>query len=211
MINPNANESIPFRFTEETDYTVEYIVRDIKGNTLFDSEQYTVKVEKDYEDKVDPTVKLEGEGISSTSVVAGKVLKFKVSATDTESATSAVAADSRLNVTVTAKVGAADPQEIFADEDGSYTFSTAGIADGTVVAIKAQAKDDYNRTAEKSKNITVKVITGNTPPAAGDFDFDTSWTVESEALKPVYSGDNVTLPSITFTDATNTNLSVRIT
>lgn len=210
----NANESIPFRFTEETEYTVEYVVRDIKGNTLFDSEQYTVSVEKDYEDTQDPTVKF--EGLNTTTVVAGKVLKFKVSATDTESATSAVAADSRLEVTVTAKVGDAAEQEIFADEDGFYTFSTKEIANGTNVVIKAKATDDSavgpGRSSEVSKTISVKVISGDNAPTVGDFNFDASWTVVSEELQPVYSGDTVTLPEITFTDANaNKNLSVRIT
>ena len=206
----DANNAIPFRFTEEADYTVEYIVRDASQNTLFDK-TYTVKAEKDYADTTNPTVKF--EGLNTTSVIAGKVLKFKVSAQDTESATSSKAADDRLNVEVTAKVGDADAQTIYADENGYYEFSTAGIADGTPVIIKAKATDDYGLFDEQQKTVVVKVISTSTVPTAGNFNFDSSWsigTVEADTLDPVYSGTTVVLPAITFTGA-NKNLEVKIT
>ncbi len=213
----SANETIPFRFTEEADYTVEYVVRDSANNTLFDK-TYTVSAQKDYSDAREPTVKF--EGLSTTTVAAGKVLKFKVTGLDTISDTDSTVADSRLNMAVTAQVGT-DPEEtLFADSNGYYTYDTKDLENGEILVIKAVATDDYGNatTSNNTKTITIKKVTGANVPTATDFDFDTNnthdqyWVIDSETLKSVLSGTTVKLPEVTFTDANgNNNLSVKVT
>ena len=181
----DANAVIPFAFTEITDYTVEYIVKDAFNKILF-NKTYTVNVLETYTDETAPVVKF--EGLDSTSVQKGAVFKFKVNATD----------DSRLNIVVTAQVGTAEAVQLFADSEGYYTFDTKDIETTTNVTFAATATDVFGNPGTKSKTITVNVITNEDIPTI-DFDFS-DYTVDTEdnKLKDVYIGEDFTLPFVTF-------------
>ena len=206
----DANKEIRFRFVEETEYTVEYVVRDLNSNTLFDK-TFVVKVESGYTDTINPTVKF--EGLSSTTVVAGKVLKFKVIGTDL--AADSTVADSRLKMEVKAQINAEEPIELYADEEGFYTFDTKDLDNLDVVKITAVATDDYGNktTTGNTRTINIKKITGANDPSITDFDFDPAeWTISGDTLGNKTSGDTITLPEVTINDMNgNNNLSVKVT
>ena len=202
----DANAVIPFAFTEATDYTVEYIVKDAFSKVLFDK-TYTVNVLDSYADETAPVVKF--EGLNSTSVQKGKVFKFKVNATDD---------DARLNIVVTAQVEGEEAITLYADSEGYYTFDTAAkngdddiITDTTTVTFTATATDDFNLTGTKSTQpITVNVSSDSDAPTISDIEFSETAIGSEDTLADVYVGDEFTLPAVDFNDDSNYTVKVTI-
>ena len=196
-----AYETIEYTFTEATNYTIVYRVRDGAGNSLL-SQSFTVQVEDDYVDTTAPVVNF--TGLATTTVSAGRDISFKVSAVDYREDDPTVVADANVNLVVTYKINDGEAVTMTL-EDGYYTIPsevTEGLTNGTTIEISAVATDDFDNDITQTRTITISNYADDTTSAtASEFTFDEAfWQDTTDTLKTFNTLDEITLPSITFRD-----------
>ena len=201
----DPDQSFTFTFEEAGTYTVRYQMRDSTStNSTIYYDPFTITVEDNYEDTKAPEVTLLNV---ANNVTAGSETSFSVRAIDYENDEDDTIADANLKIVVQYQFSDGDLTTLFADDEGNYTIKIPETQTGSIT-VKATATDDANQSFTATKTIQIKNYSSDTsaPTISADFDFGEDWFTDGGSgsdFKVFTKGDEVTLPTVTFSDGSD--------